>query len=147
MTIELELLATSSSLRVTRLAAPRVALDEVLRCSQRELGTAAWWSCLATRLDRLRDEMAQCDIAGLAAQVTADAPQYAAKARRLPALDLAVQERAREMRMRVAELAGSRSAAPAVAAEVGDLLRKVRQLYTLSDQLLLDAYERDLGGE
>jgi hypothetical protein len=149
VTIELdrEVVANADALKIKTWMPPRRALDEVLNCSQRVMGTAAWWSCLAQRLDSLRDEMAACDIDGLAAQIIADAPHYATAARRLPLMDNGVQTRARELRIRIAELAGSRTAAPQVAAEVSDLLRSVTALYRTSDRLLVEAYERDLGGE
>lgn len=128
-------------------APPRVALDRLAHCSQRDLGSASWWACVANRLDDLRDELAESDIEGLAAQVTTDAPQYAATARRLPGLDRAVQDEAERLRMRIAEMAGARWAAQAVANDLEHLLRSVRTLYRLSDALLMDAYERDLGGD
>lgn len=136
-----------SGLTLTSWAAPRASLEELTRCADSELGSAAWWSCLANRLDALRDEMAGCDIEGLAAQVIADAPQFAATAAKLPPMDSDVQSRATELRMRIAEVAGSRTAASHIRLEVKELLRRVRTLYRMSDQLLLEAYERDLGGD
>lgn len=136
-----------SGLTLTTWAAPRASLEELTRCAESELGTAAWWTCLAHRLDALRDEMAGCDIEGLAAQVIADAPQFAATAAKLPTLDADVQGRATELRLRIADLAGSRTAAKSIQLEVKELLRRVRTLYRMSDQLLLEAYERDLGGD
>jgi hypothetical protein len=128
-------------------APTRVALDRLAHCSQRDLGSAAWWACVAARLDGLRDELADSDILGLAAQVTADAPQYAAAARRLPEMSDAIQAEAAQLRLLIADRAGSVSAAPEVRAALEALLRRVRTLYRLSDSLLLDAYERDLGGD
>jgi hypothetical protein len=149
VTIELdrETVASGDALKLEAWMPPRAALNEVLHCSQQVMGSAAWWSCLATRLDSLREEMAACDIEGLAGQIIADAPHYAPAARRLPVLDASVQDRARELRIRIAEVAGSRTAAATIAAEVNALLRSVAALYRTSDRLLVEAYERDLGGE
>ena len=128
-------------------ATPRESLDRLVRCATDEVGTAMWWACLARHLDELREELAQSDIAGLAAQITADAPQLAATARRLPDLDVQVQCEVAQFRAVVAELSGSVADAGGVRVALEVLLRRVRTLYRVSDDLMLDAYERDFGGE
>lgn len=129
------------------IARTRDSLDRLVRCAQEDEGTALWWVCLAHHLDELRDELAGADIQGLSEQITADAPHFAAAARRLPVLDAQAQEEVGRVRLLVAQHAGSTEAAAPVRREVDLLMRKVRTLYRLSDTLMFDAYERDLGGD
>lgn len=148
MTVEMvREVVTSDQFRFVAWTRPRIALDSVLHCSQRVLGSAAWWSCMAQRLDNLREEMSACDVEGLAAQISADAPHLAAAARRLAPMNAAILDRARDLRLRIAEVAGSATAAPAIADEMTQFLHSVTVLYRTSDRLLVEAYERDLGGE
>ncbi len=120
------------------------SLDLLMRCPQQDMGSAWWWASLAHHLGELGQELASTDVAGLAAQITADAPHFAAAARRLPTIDEQAQ-------CDVARLRGEANAQCAAAREVrGDveaLLRRVRALHRLSSDLMLDAYERDIGGD
>jgi hypothetical protein len=114
-----------------------------MRCPSQDMGSAWWWAGLAHQLGELGEELASTDVVGLAAQITADAPHFAAAAHRLPALDEQAQRD-------VARLRGEANAQCAAAREVrGDveaLLRRVRTLHRPSSDLMLDAYERDIGG-
>ena len=112
-----------------------------------EVGSPTWWACLARHLDELRDELATGDIEGLAAQITTDAPHLAASAARLPPLEKQVQHELAQLRTLVASACGSMTAAPPVRDAVEVALRHVRTLNRMSDDLLLDAYERDFGGQ
>jgi hypothetical protein len=123
------------------------ALDRLAACAPRYLGTAGWWSRLAVAIDDLREQLAHADLAGLAAQVVADAPELAASALRLPELDDRVQAQAAQLRLEVAEKAGLRSEAMGIRASVQALLHQVRRLGRISEDLLHDTYQRDLGGD
>jgi hypothetical protein len=126
---------------------PKESLDQLVRCADDQVGTPTWWACVAEHLDELRDELALGDIEGLAAQITADAPHLAAAATRLPRLDRQVQTEITQLRAVLAAASGSHSAAPGVRDAVQVALRRVRTLYRMSDDLMLDAYERDFGGD
>jgi hypothetical protein len=126
---------------------PREALDHLVRCAEDQVGTPTWWACLARHLDELRDELAHGDIEGLAAQITTDAPHLAAAAARLPHLDAHVQAELTQLGRALAAATGSQSAAPGIRDALQVALRHVRTLHRMSDDLLLDAYERDFGGE
>jgi hypothetical protein len=126
---------------------PADALERLVTCSHRYLGTPGWWARLADGLDELRAHLAHADTQGLVAQVIADAPELAASALRLPDLDDEAQAHAALLRLEVAEKAGRRSEALQMREAVKTLLGRVRRVERISDDLLHDAYQRDFGGE
>ena len=126
---------------------PRESLDRLVNCARQDVGSPTWWACLARHLDELRDELATADVEGLAAQITTDAPHLAASAAQLPPLDRQVRSELAQLRMLVNSAYGSTTAAPPVRDAVEVVLRRVRTLTRRSDDLLLDAYERDFGGQ
>lgn len=126
---------------------PRESLDRLVTCSREDVGSPTWWVSLARHLDELREELAMVDVEGLAAQITADAPHLAASAAQLPPLGKRIESELSELRMLVAIACGSTTAAPIVQDAVEVTLRRVRTLNQMSDDLLLDAYERDFGGQ
>lgn len=128
-------------------SAARASLDRLARCSQYEAGTSTWWACLARRLDELSEELALGDVEGLIAQVQTDAPEMAADATRLAKLDAQVRQEIVELRLWVGAEAGSRDATGEVRRALEMALHRVRTLDRYSDDLLIQAYERDLGGE
>jgi hypothetical protein len=138
MTAALDTFAPSSALD---------SLERLVNCSNRYLGTAGWWTRLATTLDSVREQMARADITGLSMQVIGDSPELAAAALRLPELDEQVQAEAAQLRMAVAEKSGIRSEAIVVRESVKALVARVRHVDRASDTLLHDAYLRDFGGE
>jgi hypothetical protein len=123
------------------------SLERLVNCSNRYLGSAAWWARLADSLDTLREELAHADIVGLSIQVISDVPELAAAAQRLPDLDDRAQATAALVRMEVADKAGRRTEAIAVREMAKDLIAQVRHVDSLSSTLLHDAYLRDFGGE
>jgi hypothetical protein len=68
-------------------------------------------------------------------------------ARRLSAIHDQTQLDLARLRQEVADLCGSTTAARAVRDAVEVLLGRVRNLNRLSSDLMLDAYERDIGGD
>ena len=123
------------------------SLDVLLHCPKEDLGTAWWWDAVGHHLGELVEELALTDIPGLAAQITTDAPHYATAARRLSASHDQAQLYAARLRRDVADLGGSRTAARDVRDAIEALLGKVRTLHRLSSDLMLDTYERDIGGD
>ena len=122
------------------------SLDRLMRCPPQDVGTAMWWDTLAHDLGDLSEEMARTDVAGLAAQITADVPQFAAAALRLSLIDEQVQRDVARVRREASDQFGSPTAVPALCDHVDALLRRVRTVHRLSSDLMLDAYERDIGG-
>lgn len=122
-------------------------MDLLLRCPQRDLGSAGWWDAVGQHLGELGEDLARTDIPGLAAQITTDAPQYATAARRLCVIHDQAQSDVARLRRDVADLSCSRTAARDVRDAIEALLGKVRTLHRLSSDLMLDTYERDIGGD
>ncbi len=102
---------------------------------------------MARHIDELGEDLALSDNGGLVAQVKEDTPELAAGAVRLEHLDERVRQDVAELRLLVASRAGVRSAVADVQAAIDVVLRRVRTLDRVADDLLLDAYERDFGGE
>ena len=126
---------------------PEESLDRLVTCAREEVGSPTWWGLLSRHLDELGGELARGDVEGLVAQITTDAPHLAASAARLPVLDNQVKSELTQLRMLVASAYGSTTAAPPVRDAVEVTLRHVRTLNRMSDDLMLDAYERDFGGD
>jgi hypothetical protein len=122
------------------------SLDLLLLCPTQDLG-GSWWDSVAHHLGEVGEELAGTDISGLAAQITTDAPHFATAARRLSAIHDQTQRDLARLRREVADLRGSTTAARAVRDAIEVLLRRVRTLNRLSNDLMLDAYERDIGGD
>ena len=130
--------------------APAGALDSLERlvtCSNRFLGTAMWWTKLASTIDSLREQLSHADMVGLSSQVISDRPELAAAALRLPELDDQAQAEAAQLRMEVADKAGLRSEAIVVREAAKSLIERIRHLDKLSTTVLYDAYLRGFGGE
>lgn len=123
------------------------ALDRLMRCPPQEMGTSLWWATLAHHLGELEEELALTDVTGLAAQITTDAPHFAAAARRLPPIHEQAQHDVARLRQEANDQSGSPTAARDVCDAVDALLGRVRTLHRLCSDLLLDAYERDIGGD
>ena len=113
---------------------------------------AQWWVDLATMLDHLRHSMAahHLDATGrreLREQIRKDAPHLFFRIRRLESeaeeLDLEMMR----VRLMVGDSAGDPHAAGGIGQAVTDLLDRIRRHEQHSREVLLDAYERDLGGE
>lgn len=49
------------------------ALDRLIRCPAREMGTVVWWAALGHHLGELGQELTVTEVGGLAAQITTDA--------------------------------------------------------------------------
>ncbi len=125
----------------------RSSLDRLSHCSGHESGAASWWACVARHLDELGEDLAVSDNAGLVAQVMEDTPELAAGAVRLEHLDDAVRREVSELRLLIAARAGIGSAVAEVQRAIDEVMHRVRTLDRIADDLLLDAYERDYGGE
>lgn len=140
---------TVRTMSMTTTARPtsRESLDRLVRCSSQDAGTPRWWTCLSRSLDDLHLELMSGDVEGLAAQVIEDAPELAAAANRLPILDARARAELTELRTLVARYYGVSALVTEIRAATEAVLRRVRTLYRVSDDLLLDAYERDFGGE
>lgn len=115
-------------------------------------GTAGWWVQVARQLDDLSDAVASApgdlvDPQGFTEQLRSDAPHLMGRWVRLSHEGEALEKSVRQVRMLVGEYAGDRTAVDAVCRAVHDVLAAVRRFQERTTDVLLDAYERDLGGE
>jgi hypothetical protein len=115
-------------------------------------GRATWWVEVARQLDDLADAVRSApgdliDPEGFTEQLRADAPHMMDRWIRLSQEGDGLHEAVTEVRMLVGEYAGDPSAIDAVRRAVSDVLAKVRRFQERTTEVLLDAYERDLGGE
>jgi hypothetical protein len=115
-------------------------------------GRATWWVEVARQLDDLVDAVRSApgdliDPEGFTEQLRADAPHMMDRWIRLSQEGDGLHEAVTEVRMLVGEYAGDPTAIDAVRRAVSDVLAKVRRFQERTTEVLLDAYERDLGGE
>jgi hypothetical protein len=132
---------------VSTRGSPWESLDRTMRGPQPDLGNPSWWAAVAHDLGELGEELARTDVAGLAAQITTDAPHFAAAARRLPLIHERAQREVASLRREATDQFRSPTAARELHDAVEAALRRVRTLDRLCSDLLLDTYERDIGGD
>lgn len=113
-------------------------------------GMAQWWVDLAGELDELSARlMAESQQAwhSLRAQLTTDAPHLTSQLQRIDADADDLQGRVLDVRVMAGQTAGDPEGARTVRDAVRDLLHRLRRHEERTSQVMLDAYERDLGGE
>lgn len=113
---------------------------------------AQWWVQLVASLDELSAKVGSVrhDLAGrraLAEQIRLDAPHLYSRLRKLDAEQEVLEEDLVKARILAGESAGNDSRYAEVAREVKDCLRRLRRLESRSNDVVLDAYDRDIGGE
>ena len=112
---------------------------------------AHWWVELAGLLDELRQRMntQHLDASGhreLREQIRRDAPHMFFRIRRLENEAEALEDEMMRVRLIVGDAAGDPRAAGRVGLAVDALLMQVQQHERNVREVLLDAYEQDLGG-
>jgi hypothetical protein len=132
-----------SSTQVTR------RLTELL---QDRRGRASWWVEVTRHLDQLAESVQATpgdmwDPRGFSEQLRDDAPHMMGRWLRLAGERDHLYDSVREVRMLAGRYAGDPAAVSAVSRAVKDLLGRVRRFQERTTEVLLDAYERDMGGE
>ena len=115
-------------------------------------GLASWWVEVARQLDDLaaavRTEPGDLvDAEGFTEQIRDDAPHLMGRWLRLSAERDGLYGAVTDVRLQVARDAGDPSAADAARQAIRSLLTRARRYQERTTEVLLDAYERDLGGE
>ncbi len=115
-------------------------------------GRASWWVDVARQLDDLADAVRSTpgdlvDPVGFTEQLRDDAPHMMGRWIRLSNEGEGLHEAVTRVRLLVGEYAGDPSAVEAVSRSVKEVLGQVRRFQERTTEVLLDAYERDLGGE
>lgn len=107
---------------------------------------------MARQLDNLSDAVVSApgnviDTEGFTEQIRSDAPHLLGRWMRLSEERDTLMASVTRVRLLVGEYAGDATAVDAVAREVEGVLTTVRRYQERTTDVLLDAYERDLGGE
>ena len=149
MTITPEV-ADGTMLRVVSSSTVVRRLSELVR----EAGAAgaAWWVEVTRQLDDLADAVQSApgdllDAAGFTEQIRADAPHLMGRWERMSSERDGLVSAVADVRMLAGHSAGDSALAAPVARAIQDLLQRVRRFQQRTTEVLLDAYERDLGGE
>lgn len=113
---------------------------------------AGWWVDLVRQLDDLGDTVTTApgdlvDVEGFAEQLRSDAPHLMSRWAKLAVERERLLRDVREVRMMAGSRAGDPGAVPEVCTAVRDVLARARRFQERTTEVLLDAYERDMGGE
>ena len=116
------------------------------------LGRAGWWVEVTRQLDSLAEAVRDVpgemiDLRGLTEQIRSDAPHLMGRWQRLAGEQDSLVEAVTEVRMLAGRSAGDPTAVEMVSAAIQDLLARIRRFQERTTDVLLDAYERDMGGE
>ena len=142
-------MTVAAEVSTSQLSALTARIDDLL--SDRRT-MAQWWVQLVANLDELTARVSsfRSDLASrraLSEQIRLDAPHLYSRLRKLDAEQEHLEEDLVRARILAGESAGNDSRYAEVAREVKDCLRRLRRLEANSNGVLLDAYERDMGGE
>ena len=113
---------------------------------------AQWWVELVALLDALGARVTtlrqgQGGDSTLAEQIRMDAPHLFSSLRRLDEESEALQEELLQVRIRTGESMGDESRLGELSTEIRGVLRRLTRLEHRSNSVVLDAYDRDIGGE
>ena len=140
----------SSMLRVVSSSAVLRRLAELVH----EAGQAGatWWVEITRQLDDLADAVQTApgdllDAAGFTEQIRADAPHLMGRWERMSAERDGLIAAVTDVRMLAGHSAGDPALVGPITHAIQDLLARVRRFQQRTTEVLLDAYERDLGGE
>jgi hypothetical protein len=113
---------------------------------------AQWWVELVALLDALGARVAtlrqdQNGESTLAEQIRMDAPHLYGSLRRLDEESEAVQADLLHVRIQAGESMGDESRVGELSADIRGVLHRLTRLERRSNSVVLDAYDRDIGGE
>jgi hypothetical protein len=119
---------------------------------QEDWGRAGWWVEITRRLDDLAESVRTApgdlaDVPGFTEQIRADAPHLMSRWQRLAGERDGLYDAVTQVRLLAGRNAGDPGAVPVVSRAIRDLLARVRRFQERTTEVLLDAYERDMGGE
>lgn len=132
--------------RPMSLTAITARLGELLADSR---GRAGWWVEVTRQLDDLAETVhtGPDSVSRVPDQLRTDAPHLLRRWQRLSADRDRLYEEVRELRIVTGSQAGDPAAVGAVSRSIRDVLGRVRRYEERSSDVLLEAYERDMGGE
>ena len=138
-----------STLRVLSVAGAQSRLDELLAAQRTD---ASWWVQTTRALDDLADAVHTTpgdliDPDGFTEQIRSDAPYLMGRWLRLAGDRDQLTEATAAVRLQAGRAAGDPDAVGTVSAAIRTLLTQVRRYQERTTDILLDAYQRDLGGD
>lgn len=115
-------------------------------------GLTSWWVEIARQLDDLADAVRRepgdlVDAEGFTEQIRADAPHLMSRWLRLSSERDGLYDAVTHVRLQVGQDAGDPGAVDSAKNAIRTLLARARRFQERTTEVLLDAYERDLGGE
>jgi enamine deaminase RidA (YjgF/YER057c/UK114 family) len=136
-------------LRVITFSSVQTRLTHLL---EEHPGLTSWWVEVARQLDDLaaavRTEPGDLvDAEGFTEQIRDDAPHLMSRWMRLSAEREGLYDAVAQVRLQVGRDAGDPTAVEAAQQAIRSLLTRARRFQERTTEVLLDAYERDLGGE
>ena len=116
------------------------------------LGRAGWWVEVTRQLDSLAEAVRDVpgemiDVRGITEQIRSDAPHLMGRWQRLAVEQDSLVQAVSEVRLLAGRSAGDPGAVGAVSSAIRDVLGRIRRYEERTTDVLLDAYERDMGGE
>ena len=138
-----------STLRVITFSGVQARLSHLLEGHRR---MASWWVEVARQLDDLADVVRTepgdlVDVEGFTEQIREDAPHLMGRWIRLSDERDGLADLISSVRVQVGRDAGDPTAVESVTSSIRELLARTRRFQERTTEVLLDAYERDLGGE
>jgi hypothetical protein len=138
-----------STLRVLSVAGAQSRLDELLAAQRPGAG---WWVQITRALDDLADAVHSTpgdliDPDGFTEQLRSDAPHLMGRWLRLAGDRDQLTATIAAARLQAGNMAGDPDAVGTVSAAIRALLAQVRRYQERTTDVLLDAYQRDLGGD
>ena len=115
-------------------------------------GVAQWWVELVAILDALGARVTHLrpdsvEMHSLAEQIRLDAPHLYSNLRRLEEESEQLQQEILQVRITAGQSVGDDSRIAELTEEILTMLRRLRRLELRSNGVMLDAYDRDIGGE
>jgi hypothetical protein len=139
----------TSLLRVITFSGVQARLTHLLEDHR---GLTSWWVEIARQLDDLADAVRQepgdlVDVEGFTEQIRDDAPHLMGRWMRLSTERDGLYDAVTHVRLQVGRDAGDPTAVASAKHSIRALLIRARRFQERTTEVLLDAYERDLGGE
>jgi hypothetical protein len=139
----------STLLRVITFSSVQARLAQLIEDHR---GSTSWWVETARQLDDFAEAVRRepgdlVDSEGFTEQIRADAPHLMGRWLRLTTERDVLYDAVTHVRLQVGQDAGDESAVDSAKHAIRGLLARARRFQERTTEVLLDAYERDLGGE
>ncbi len=113
---------------------------------------AGWWVEVTRQLDSLAEAVRtvpgdMVDLRGFTEQIRSDAPHLMGRWVRVASEQDDLYDAVTEVRLLASRCAGDPGAVPAISSAIRDVLARLQRFQERTTDVLLDAYERDMGGE